>query len=962
MTEFTAYDFIRKWKPVALTERATAQEHFLDLCRLFGHPTPAEDDPVGERFTFEKGVSKTGGGDGFADVWKRGFFAWEYKKKKRDLGKALEQLTRYAAALENPPLHVACDTHIFRIETRWTNEVPAVYEFELEQLTDPDKFEILRRVFFEPEKLKSGRDRKALTKLAADNFQRISDALQERNPDKQAVAHFVNQLVFCFFADSVGLLPEGMWRKVIVACDSAPRRSAGFFQQLFDSMAEGGFIAFDEVRAFNGGLFDKRPALALEFAEIQRLFSAHSLDWSLIDPTIFGTLFERFLDPDKRAQIGAHYTDPDKIKLIVDPVVARPLMQEWEAIKAGIEAEFAARAAAPGKRERAGETAQAKAIAARDGFIDRLCGLRILDPACGSGNFLYLALQTVKDIENRAIQDCAALGLPYVAPRVGPEILRGVEINPLAAELARTTIWIGDIQWRVRNAVLNHPRPILRNLDSIECRDALLTADGTEAEWPEADFIIGNPPFLGGKLLRRGLGDAYVETLFSAFAGKVPAEADLVCYWFSKAWRALEAGRALRCGLVATNSIRGGANRRVLEPMAEKGAIFEAWSDESWTVDGAAVRVSLVMFAKDGDDEARLDGSAAKGIFADLTSSLDVTAARRLRGNEGICIEGFKKYGPFDVSGQVARSWLAEPLNVNGRSNSDVIRPWLNAMDLVRNGSDTWVIDFNGCTEDEAKLYEAPYEHAFEKVRPIRLKDRAKRTRERWWTFERDRPPLRRHLRRLQRFIATPVVAKHRLFVWLEPDCLIANLLDAIARDDDTTFGVLHSRFHEAWSLRLGTWLGVGNDPRYTPTTTFETFPFPAGLTPNLPAASYADDPRAQKIAAVAKRLDALRRNWLNPPDLVDIVPEVVPTAAPGEPPRRYPDRIVPKNAEAARKLKSRKLTNLYNERPRWLADAHEALDRAVAAAYGWPEDIATEDALQRLLALNAERAKGQGE
>ena len=181
--------------------------------------------------------------------------------------------------------------------------------------------------------------------------------------------------------------------------------------------------------------------------------------------------------------------------------------------------------------------------------------------------------------------------------------------------------------------------------------------------------------------------------------------------------------------------------------------------------------------------------------------------------------------------------------------------------------------------------------------------------------------------------------------------------LIAIARDDDTTFGILHSRFHEAWSLRLGTG-SLGDRPRYTPTTTFETFPFPEGLTPNIPAADTAADPRAQAIAAAAKRLDELRRAWLNPPDLVDIVPEITPTAAPGEAPRRYPDRIVPKTAEAAVKLKGRTLTNLYNERPRWLADAHEALDRAVAAAYGWPEDISTDDALARLLALNLERAR----
>jgi type II restriction/modification system DNA methylase subunit YeeA len=960
VTSFTAYDFIAKWKPVALTERATAQEHFLDLCRLFGHPTPAEDDPLGERFAFEKGVSKTGGGDGFADVWKRGFFAWEYKKKKRDLGKALEQLTRYAAALENPPLHVACDTHIFRIETRWTNEVPKAYEFELEDLAEPRHFETLRRVFFEPDKLKSGRDRQALTRDAADKFQAVSDSLQKRVAERETVAHFVNQLVFCFFAQSVALLPPGLMRKLLQLAENKPHKSREFFKNLFDGMAKGGEVGFDELVEFNGGLFDGRDALGLQHNEIAILFQVSNLDWSLIDPTIFGTLFERFLDPDKRAQIGAHYTEIDKIKLIVEPVIERPLQREWAAAKAHIEAmlaPFAEEANPSPARAKKREATWLAAAAARDAFIERLASLRILDPACGSGNFLYLALQAVKDIEYKAILDSEALGLPRVAPRVGPEILHGIEINPFAAELARTTIWIGDIQWRVKNAVLTHPRPILRKLDSIECRDALLTAEGAEAEWPEADFIVGNPPFLGGKLMRRGLGDTYVETLFTAFAGKVPAEADLVCYWFSKAWRALEAGRALRCGLVATNSIRGGANRRVLEPMAEKGAIFEAWSDEAWTVEGAAVRVSIVCFGGANASETYLDGLPVSGVFADLTSSIDLTKVKKLRENEGVCIEGFKKYGPFDVSGGVARDWLTAPLNVNSRPNSDVIRPWLNAMDLVRTSSDTWVVDFNGFSEDEAKLYEAPFEFAYEKVRPTRLKDRAKRTREKWWTFERDRPPLRRRLRQMSRFIATPVVSKHRLFVWLDPDCLIANLLDAIARDDDTTFGVLHSRFHEAWSLRLGTWLGVGNDPRYTPTTTFETYPFPEGLTPNLPAESYAADPRAQKIAAAAKRLDELRRAWLNPADLVDVLPEVTPTAAPGEPPRRYPDRIVPTTAEAAQKLKSRTLTNLYNERPRWLADAHQALDRAVAAAYGWPQDIETEDALTRLLALNGERA-----
>jgi len=253
-------------------------------------------------------------------------------------------------------------------------------------------------------------------------------------------------------------------------------------------------------------------------------------------------------------------------------------------------------------------------------------------------------------------------------------------------------------------------------------------------------------------------------------------------------------------------------------------------------------------------------------------------------------------------------------------------------------------------------LFELPFEYALAKVKPFREKSAISHFA--WWQLWRIRPELTANFGKLSRVISTPEVAKHRVFVWVPKNVSIDKNLTVVARDDDTTFGILHSRFHEAWSLRLGTWLGVGNDPRYTPTTTFETFPFPEGLTPNLPAAAYAADPRAQRIANAAKKLDDLRRGWLNPPDLVEIVPEVTPTAAPGEAPRKYPDRILPKNVAAAAKLKERTLTSLYNQRPRWLADAHEALDRAVAAAYGWPEDISTEEALSRLLALNLQRAK----
>ncbi len=642
----TPQEFIKKWKPVALTERATAQEHFVDLCRLFEHPTPVEDDPIGDHFTFEKGAPKTGGGEGWADVWKKGYFAWEYKKKKRDLGKALEQLTRYAAALENPPLHVVCDTVSSASRRAGPTRFPPNTNSNLDDLADPKNLAISTLSFHDPDALRSKRTRAALTKEAADKFQTISDRLQHRNTDREAVAHFVNQLVFCFFADSVNLLPNGLWKKLLQAAERKPSQAKRFLDRLFGDMEKGGDFDLEDIAQFNGGLFDGRGALPLENGEIGLLFAAASLDWSLIDPTIFGTLFERFLDPDKRAQIGAHYTDPEKIMMIVEPVVMWPLRREWDEAKKGIEAIMAPVLAADGATGRGAsrdrgkrfDAARAKAEAARDAFIDKLCALRILDPACGSGNFLYLALQAVKDLEYRAILECETLGLGRVVPRVGPEILHGIEINPFAAELARTTIWIGDIQWRVRNAINHHPRPVLRKLDSIECRDALLSPNGNggfvEAQWPETDFIVGNPPFLGGKLLRRGLGDDYVETLFAVYAGRVPAEADLVCYWFVKAWGALRLGGAKSVGLVATNSIRGGASRKVLEPISEAKTIFEAWSDEAWTVEGAAVRVSLVcfsLFTYDApvNEPPRLNGIEVESINADLTDDIkDFTAER----------------------------------------------------------------------------------------------------------------------------------------------------------------------------------------------------------------------------------------------------------------------------------------------------------------------------------------------
>ncbi|WP_198028760.1 class I SAM-dependent DNA methyltransferase [Mesorhizobium sp. WSM3626] len=969
----TPVAFIKKWKKVSLTERQTAQEHFIDLCALLGHPTPTEEDPKGQFFAFEKGANKVAGGRGFADVWKKGHFAWEYKRKNGNLDDALLQLVRYAPALQSPPLQVVCDIERFRIHTAWTNTVPVTYEITLDDLAEPAPREILHNVFYDPEKLKPTKTRAAVTAEAADKFSTIALRLQGRGTADE-IAHFVNQLVFCFFAQSVRLLPDALFAKLLRRSSQNPERASGYLGKLFEAMERGGEFDLTEIAWFNGGLFDGRRALPLDEGDIGLLIAADSLDWSLIDPTIFGTLFERFLDPDKRAQIGAHYTDTDKIMKLVDPVILRPLRAEWEAAKQQIAALLNGELGPPmRKKPHRRMTREEAAQEIRSQFLERLRNLRILDPACGSGNFLYLALQGVKDIENRANLECEILGLSPQLPLVGPEILRGIEINTPAAELARTTIWIGDIQWQLRNGIRSKSIPILRKLKAIEKGDALVkpvssplhdqkdapensnlqsAATGSkfiETDWPEAEFVVGNPPFLGIRLMRHGLGDETVDRLFDVYDGRVSREADLVCYWFEKARAALKSGHSQRVGLVATNSIRGGANRKVLDKIAAENRIFEAWSDEPWIVDGADVRVSLICFGH-GEDTLRLDGNDVAEINSDLTAgTTNLTRAHRLTENLSVAFMGDTKGGAFDIPGRLAREWLQLPLNPNGKPNSDVLRPWRNGMDMTRRSRDMWIIDFGWeMSQQTASLYEGPFEHIKEHVLPERAQNRRDAYRDRWWRHVEPRPGMWRALEGRNRVIVTPEVSRHRVFTWLSTLIVPDHKLQVIARDDDTTFGILLSNWHLVWSLGVGSWHGVGNDPRYTISSCFETFPFPEGLTPNVPAKRYENDPRAVAIAQAATRLDDLRNAWLNPTDLVRIEPEVV---------AGYPDRILPRDVSAEAILRERTLTNLYNRRPQWLVDAHRELDAAVATAYGWPTDISEEDALAKLLELNFTRA-----
>ncbi len=966
-----AQAFIRKWGPGGpafdLNERAGAQAHFIDLCRVLGVPEPG--DP--EQYCFERGLTKTGSAgvrtDGFADVWKRGCFGWEYKAPGRSLEGALKQLMMYALPLENPPLLVVSDRLAIEVHTHFTGTPSERHRFALEDVARPDVQQRLRALWLDPDAYRPKRTNREITEEAARTFAGTADRLRASGVPGHQVSHFLTQCVFCFFAEDVGLLPSRLFER-LVNVQADPARLRTQLQSLFDTMRAGGLFGVDDVPWFNGGLFATIDVPALDSADLAALKAASGLDWSAIDPSIFGTLFERGLDPAKRSQLGAHYTDPATILRLVEPVVQRPLLAEWEGHKARI-------AAATGKSKKHGDKPWREAQAAFVEYLERLKAYRVLDPACGSGNFLYLALKCLKDIEHQVNLEAEALGLERQHDVTGPHNVLGIELNEYAAELARVTVWIGELQWRLQKGYGFKMNPVLEALEHIECRDAVLGRDGREAAWPAADAVVGNPPFVGNKKMRGDLGDDYTERLRAAYSHRVPAGADLVCYWFEQARGQMEGGRLTVAGLVSTNSIRGGVNRHVLDRIAATSTIFEAWSDEPWVNEGAAVRVSLIAFGKAAT--TRLNGRHVSSVASDLTDSGgdtagDLTTAKQLDENSNACFQGTSKVGDFDIARDEAVRLLLEP-NVNGESNAVVVKPWANAMDLTRRPSETWVVDFGTeIDEPDAAHFEAPFRLLAERVRAERAKNNREAYRRYWWRHAEARSGMRRALTPCPRYIATPRVSKHRVFAWLPRTTLPDTAIVVACRSDDTTFGVLHSQPHEHWSLRMGT--SLEDRPRYTPTTCFETFPFPAGLTPADTAhqrtealpdgavipAGLAPEVRshAEAIARAAKRLVDQRDAWLNPPEWTERVPEVVPLGSTTSP---YPDRIVPKPG-FEKQVAKRTLTNLYNERPAWLANAHAALDAAVAAAYGWADGatLADDEILRRLLALNLERAAAE--
>lgn len=914
----TPETFVAKWTKSELKERSACQEHFLDLCHLVDHPTPAEADPTGETFCFERYAEKLDGSDGFADVWKKGFFAIEYKGKRKDLGAAYDQLLRYREDLENPPLLVVCDTDRLVIHTNFTNTSKRTYDLNLETLADPSSLELLRAVFYAPEKLKPGTTVAYVSEEAARKVAALAQALEARGAKPMDAAQFLMRLVFALFAEDADLLPEKLVQGILDQARRKPSLARPLFEKLFAAMRDGdeGLAFTQEIAHFNGGLFEDATALDLEAGDLEILQAASHLDWSAVDPAIFGNLYEYGLGIESRSKRGVHYTSREDILHLIEPVLLKPWCERWKSLKEEVEAKLAA------KPTRAGMAVLLRQV---DGFRESLGHIEILDPACGSGNFLVVAMQRLMDLELEVVRFLAErFHLQALHFHIGPQQLHGIEILAFPHALASVVVWIGHLQWLRQHGYRIQERPILKKLHPI------VRGDSLALEWPKVEAIIGNPPFIGSKRLRAALGDPYVEGLFAAWDGRVVREADYVCYWFEKARKAVIEGKAMRVGLLATDSIRQGKNRVVLDAILSDTNVFFAVSSRKWVLEGAAVRVSMVGFGPKGKAEPMvLDGKVVKTINPDLTGDLDLSLARGLKENKGIAFQGVNKAGPFEVSMSLANTWLNAPANPNGKTNKEVLKPWVNGKDLSERPQGRWIIDFGipptprnapipgvpRFTETEIAYFEGPYSYAESVIKPARMGAGTDSSGRRpWFVLREPAANLRRAIDRVERYFATIRHSKHRLFVWIEKGTIPDSALIAFACDKDEVFGLLHSRIHEMWALALGS--ALEDRPRYTPNTTFETFPFPPDFKVSPP----------QGVTDAARKLNEAREKWLNPTGI------------------------------SQEDLRRRTLTALYNARETgqaaWLNNLHRDLDRAVLVAYGWSELaeplFATEDSMRK--------------
>ncbi len=859
---------------------------------------------------------------------------------------------------DRPPFLIVCDVgHCLELFANFRRAGADYEQFPdrqgfrvyLEDLRDAAVRERLRLVWTDPSRLDPALHAARVTRDIATQLAEVSKALEARHHAPERVATFLMRCIFTMFAEDVGLLPPACFKDLLARCETDPSLFVPFVGQLWEAMDEGKFAfgigAF--VKQFNGRFFKERDVLALEGQEIAKLREAAEHVWRDVDPSIFGTLLEQALDPDERRRLGAHYTPRAYVERLVVATVIEPLRADW--LRALTTAEL---------RKSDGRLAEAQATI--KGFHARLCATRVLDPACGTANFLYVAMELMKRLEGEVLEAFASFGgqeslTNLDGDAVEPRQFLGLEINRRAAAIAELVLWIGHLQGQLRSRMAEWTPPILKDHRNIHPSDALILSleDRRRPVWPDAEFIVGNPPFLGGKDVRSRLGDRYAEALRHAQPA-VNQSADLVMSWWDHAAHLLvRPGTVLRrFGFVTTNSIVQVFQRRVVQRHLSGSApisILMAVPDHPWTkaaTDSAAVRIAMTVceagrkpgVLREVVRESRLDSDAPEveleerhgTIHADLTIGVDVTTAQALFSNASLCSPGVKLHG----SGFIVDAELAARLGLGRREGlEDHIRSYRNGRDLTSRSRDVSVVDLFGLSADEVlRRFPEVYQHLLIAVKPERDANRREFYRASWWVFGEPRRELRPALAGLRRYIATVETTKHRVFQFLDATVLPDNMLVAVASADAFDLGVLSSKHHLVWALRTGGWLGIGNDPRYSKSRCFDPFPFPA-----------ADDLRRQRVRAVAEDLDAHRKRVLaeHPHVTLTGLYNVLDALKRG----MRPGDLAP----AARRTFDDGLVLI-------LGELHDRLDRAVAESYDWPADLADDAILDRLMTLNRQR------
>ncbi|WP_211644040.1 class I SAM-dependent DNA methyltransferase [Loktanella sp. SALINAS62] len=1047
----TVDDFITRWQASGGSERANFQQFAVELTQLLDvpGPKPATADAQNDDYRFERPVTfiHTGAQTrGFIDLYRRGCFVMEAKQgtgqttqtddtqlaliadlpkiqrqghgqrgsKRWDdtMLRAKNQADGYARAVARddgwPPFLIIVDVgHVLEVYADFSGQGQgytqfpdgARYRIQLDDLRDPKTLDRLRTMWTDPHALDPAKISAEVTRGVANRLAALGRSFEGQGHMPEDVARFLMRCLFTMFAEDVDLIPRDSFSDLLKKLRGHPEHAAPALKGLWEAMNSGGFsqALMIDLKRFNGGLFKDASALPLSEVQLSLLIDAADRDWKEVEPAIFGTLLERALSPKDRHKLGAHYTPRAYVERLVNPTVIEPLRADWVAVQG------AALTLVNQGRDK-------DALAEVEAFHRRLCDIRVLDPACGSGNFLYVALELMKRLEGEVTALMADLGQDQVAlslegHTVDPHQFLGIELNPWAAAVAELVLWIGYLQWHFRTHGKASPaEPVLRDFKNIENRDAVLTwdamtprmdADGAPvtrwdgettitsnitgqpvpdpdarvqvhdyaspkpAKWPEADFIVGNPPFIGASRMRDALGDGYAEALWKAYP-KMPQSADFVMFWWEKAALATRAYKPAtakanakgtrRMGLITTNSLRQTFNRRVLEPHLNDRktplSLLFAVPDHPWVDagDGAAVRIAmtvaglgsepgrLLTVTRESRGEQEAEGrpvvlSTEKGkIFANIRIGADVTGVQELAANGGLAHMGVKLHGTgFLISAQQAKTFAT----AKGWTNDPHIRPFVNGRDLAQLSRGLFVIDFFGQTSTEASNdYPQAYQWVLDRVKPERDTNNRETYRRNWWIFGEPRSELRPVIAPLGRYIGTTRTAKHRLFQFLPKGSLAENEVICIGLEDSWALSVLSSRHHVTWSLATG---GTLEDrPRYNHSVCFEPFPFPI-----------TTEAQAAVLRSLGEQLDAHRK------DRLAAHPKLTLTGL-------Y--NVLEKD-RAGTKIEGRDKEVYEQGLVGILRDLHDRIDVAVAQSYGWPADLSDDDILHRLVDLNRERA-----